>query len=591
VSGPLLDEALRLQRAGDHARAERLYNDVLASEPRNFDALYRLAFLCGQNGRFGEAEALMARAIALRPSDGNAHFMRGSALMRLDRLAEAGACFDAAIALRPNFAEALLNRAAILFRLRRHAEAGEDYGRLLAIDPDYPFARGNRLACRMQICDWRGLDAETAAVVEALWAGKRAIAPFDAKAIPIAPADELRCAEIWARDQAPPAAARLYNGEPYRHARIRIAYVAAQFGDNPVSALIADVIERHDRTRFEIAGLSFRSGDGSALHGRLARAFDRRVDGAGMDDAALARQLREMEADIAIDLMGYTEGCRPRVFAQRAAPVQAAYLGFPGTAGAPYIDYLIADATMVPERNRAHYREQIVALPGSFICAGPREIGRMPSRAEAGLPERGFVFACFHNSYKFNPHVFGIWMRLLNRIEGSVLWLPKSNPAVVENLLREAGERGVQPDRLVFAPFVPNAADHLARLGLADLFLDTLPYNAHSTAVDALSAGLPVLTCEGECFAGRVGASLLKAAAVPELIVHSLGEYEALALELARDPAMLPAIRGKLSAMRETAPLFDAARFTRNLEAAYGVMWERSQRGDPPATFAVEEPR
>ncbi len=585
----VLRQALQSHKAGDHARAEQLYKEVLKTEPQNFDALYRLGFLCGESGRFGEAEYFIGEAIKLEPGASDAHFLRGSALLSLHRLKEAVACFDQTLALNGDFPEALLNRAAALFRLRRYAQAAEDYGRLLKLDPDYPFARGNRLFCRLHLCDWTLRDEEIAAVAAALRNGQRVIAPFDAKALSLTPEEELRCASIWTADQAPHLPAPLSTGEPYRHDRIRVAYLAANFGDDPVSSLIAGVIDNHDRQRFEVTGVLLRAGNNGPMQANLRRSFERFIDGTTWTDLELASVLRTLEIDIAVDLMGFTEGCRPGVLAARPAPVQASYLGFPGTLGAPYMDYILADRIVIPKDHKRHYSEKIVTLPNSYQCNDSRRriAERTPARAEAGLPARGFVFASFNNTYKITPQLFDIWMRLLSAVKGSVLWLPKSNALAIGNLSREAETRGIASDRLVFAPFVPAADEHLARLRLSDLFLDTLPYNAHTTASDALWAGVPVLTCMGGTFAGRVAASLLHGVGLPEMVAHSLADYEALALKLAGDPAALSAVRAKLAENRKTSSLFDTVGFTRDLEAAYRTMWERCERGEAPSSFAV----
>ncbi len=349
------------------------------------------------------------------------------------------------------------------------------------------------------------------------------------------------------------------------------------------------VFEHHDRRRVETIGVSLGADDGSAARLRLAQAFDHFVDVSDKSDAEIASQLRRMEIDIAVDLMGFTEGARSGIFKHRPAPVQVGYLGYPGTTGGDWLDYLIADRVVVPDEQRRFYAEQLVYLPDAFL---PRDTASKPSpvpvsRPDEGLPERGFVFACFNNAYKLNPVMFDIWMRLLREVEGSVLWLSETNRAAKQNLLHEAEARGISHERLVFARFRPSPEEHLARLKLADLFLDTLPYNAHTTASDALWAGLPVLTCLGNTFAGRVAASLLKAIGLPEMITTTLDDYESLALKLARDPGALAAIAKKLRDHRDTYPLFDTERFTRHLEAAYTRMWERAQRGASPDHFAV----
>jgi protein O-GlcNAc transferase len=588
VTGRDLDEAWRLHRAGAFEQAEHLYRDLIRIDPSHYLALHRLGFLYGQCGRWDEAQAMMARAIAVNPHASDALFLRGSALQKLDRHDDAVACFDRALAIAPGLAEVRLNRAASLYRLRRYEEAAEDYSRLLDANPDYPFARGNRLFCRMQLCEWSSLAEDTAAIATALRTGRRVIAPFDAKALFLTAADHLACAQIWAADQHASPAMPLRQ-HPARHARIRVAYVSADFRAGPLATLMTGVFERHDRTRIETIGVSLGRDDGSAARARLKGAFGRFVDAAGMSDTDIVALLREAEIDIAVDLMGFTEGARPDIFRHRAAPIQVNHLGFPGTVGAPWLDYLIADRIVVPDEQRGFFAEQIAYLPGSYftrdtaVQPGPSAI----TRAEERLPDDGFVFACFNNSYKINPAMFDIWMRLLLAIEGSVLWLPESRRTAVQNLAREAQARGVSPERLVFASFRQSPKEHLTRLKLADLFLDTLPYNAHTTASDALWAGLPVLTCRGDSFAGRVAASLLSTLGVPELVTDTLAAYEREAFRLARNPDELAAIRDKLERHRAGYPLFDEQRFARDLETAYATMFERCRRGEPPRSFAV----
>jgi predicted O-linked N-acetylglucosamine transferase (SPINDLY family) len=588
VTVPELAEAWRLHLAGEHERAERLYAEIIRADPSNYEALYRLAFLHGQRGRWEDAQRVMARAIELNPRAPDALFLRGAALQKLHRHDEAVTCFDRALALNPGLAEVRLNRAASRYRLRRYEEAGDDYSRLLDTAADYPFARGNRLFCRLQRCDWRVLEEEAAAVITGIRAGRRIIAPFDAKALFLSAADELACARIWAADQHPGPAAP-WRSRGGRHSTLRVAYVSADFREGPLGTLMTGVFEHHDRQRIETLGVSLAADDGSAMRRRFEQAFGRFVDASAKSDAEILTLLRQMEIDIAVDLMGFTEGSRPEIFKQRSAPIQIGYLGYPGTVGGDWLDYLLADRVVVPEDHRRFYAENIVYLPDSFL---PRDTAMgapsMPvTRADEGLPEQSFVFTCFNNAYKINPRMLDIWMRLLRTVEASVLWLPEGHRSVLRNLVREAEARGVGPERLVFAPFRTSAEQHLARLRLADLFLDTLPYNAHTTASDALWAGVPVLTCAGDTFAGRVAASLLHAVGLPEMITHTLDDYEALALKLARDRGALSAIAQKLRGNRDSSPLFDTVRITRHLEAAYTIMFDRAQRGEAPASFAV----
>jgi predicted O-linked N-acetylglucosamine transferase (SPINDLY family) len=322
---------------------------------------------------------------------------------------------------------------------------------------------------------------------------------------------------------------------------------------------------------------------------RLASGADRFIDISAKSDVEVADLLRQMEIDIAVDLKGFTDGCRPGIFAQRPAPVQVNYLAHPGTMGAPYMDYILADAIIIPPEHRAFYSEKIVYLPDSYQANDSKRAvpDTIPARAQAGLPEQGLVFACFNNSYKITPLIFDIWMRLLKAVEGSVLWLLEDNQAATANLKREAEARGISAARLVFAPRM-RLEDHLARHPLADLFLDTLPCNAHTTASDALWMGLPVLTVPGSTFAGRVAASLLSAAGVSELVAPSLERYETMALELAGNPEKLGALKARLVRDRYIAPLFDTGRFTRNLEAAFTAMVQRYRQGLSPAEISMD---
>jgi protein O-GlcNAc transferase len=360
-----------------------------------------------------------------------------------------------------------------------------------------------------------------------------------------------------------------------------------------VASLIVGCFEHHDKARFETTAISLHPGDGSDLRKRIEGAVDRFVAAHSMSDAAAAEMLRKLEIDIAIDLNGFTGEFRPGILARRPAAVQVSYLGYPGTMDVPFMDYIIADRIVIPEEHQIHYSEKVAYLPHSYMPNDrKRRIADMtPNRAQAELPETGFVFACFNNPYKIGPETFDVWMRLLHAVEGSVLWLPSIYAAAIGNLRREAKARDVAPSRLIFAPRVAREEEHLARLRAADLFLDTLPYNAHATASDALWAGVPVVTLIGNTFPGRVAASLLYALGLPELVTSSIADYEEMARTLALDPNRLAAIRAKLARNRDTEPLFDTARVTRALESAYITMRERQEAGLSPASFAVQENR
>jgi len=538
-----------------------------------------------------EALAAYDKALALRPSLAEAWIGRGNVLLDLRRHQEALAAYDKALALKPQSAEANSGRGHVLAGLGRPDQAVIAYGKAVARKPDLIGLRGDRIFAQMQLCDWDGIAAESDLLLQAVRAGEAATSPFNFLGLDASPADQLRCAQAWTRRRYP-AQPPLWRGERYVHDRIRIGYVSADFRQHPVAYLAAGLFEAHDRSRFEVIGLSIGPDDGSEIRRRLERAFDKFIDVAGLGVDDIARRIRAEEIDLLVDLNGYTQNARPGVFARRPAPVQVNYLGFPGTMGADYIDYIIADPVLVPSSHRDAYAEKIVHLPHSYLPHddGGRAISDVGlERGEFGLPERGIVFCCFNNAYKFNPHAFASRMRILKAVEGSVLWLSESHPAAMASLRNSAAEAGVAPERLVFATRVPSAADHLARHRLADLFLDTLPYNAHTTASDALWAGLPVLTQIGETFAGRVGASLLTAIGLPELIVQTTEQFEDLAIELVTAKDRLLVIRERLARNRSTLPLFDTNLFTRHLESAYAEMVERARQGLSPEPFRVAQ--
>ena len=542
-----------------------------------------------RNGEFEAAEQLIGEALKLDPNSPELWSNRGTAQVAAKRQEAALASFTRALQLAPDFLGAVANRAHVLFELQRYAEAIPDYERFLARDPGHAYSAGNLIFCKLQCCDWRSFEQDRKTILARLRAGQRVVPPVLSAALLELPADQLMAAQMVARDKFP-VVPPLWRGEPYRHERIRVAYVSADFHAHATAVLMAGVFEHHDRAKFETFAISFGRDDGSPLRDRLKQGIERFIDVRGQSDADIARLMRGLEIDIVVDLKGYTSEARPAVFAFRAAPVQVSYLGFPGTMGAPFMDYLIADPIVVPETHKPFYSEQIVWLPDTYQANDrTREVSSAPTdRASAGLPRSGFVFCSFNNSYKIQPPVFDVWMRLLKSVEGSVLWLRADNAAATNNLNHEASARGIDPERLVFAPRCP-LPEHLARHRLADLFLDTLPYNAHTTASDALWMGLPVVTCKGTTFAGQVAASVLHAAGFPELVTESLADYEALALRLPRDPEALAELKGRLAAERTTMKLFDAARFTAHLEAAYTTMHERRMRGLRPEGFVVTQ--
>jgi protein O-GlcNAc transferase len=513
---------------------------------------------------------------------------RGIALARLNHEDAAVTSFSKSLRLRPGDWPTLYNRAAVYSGLKRYGEAIGDLENLLAANPDYPLARGRLINNRLQLCDWHDLDVQLGMVGESIGRGIRTIHPMAHLVISHSPAEQLACARMQAAEVHPPPPAPLYRGDKYRHERIRLAYLSGDYYEHAIPYLITGVLEEHDRDRFETFGISYGSNDSSEMRRRLEQAFSRFFQVREKPDREIAMLLRDLEIDVAVDLKGYTGGARPGILAHRPAPVQVNYLGYPGTMGAPYIDYLIADRIVIPSDERQFYSEQIVYLPNSYQAndSSRRIAPKLPSRHDAGLPGDAFVFCCFNGGQKILPQCFAGWMRILRRVENSVLWLLENNEIANANLRAHAASQDVEPERLIFARH-ERLDLHLARLKLADLVLDTSPYGAHTTASDALWAGVPVLTRIGETFAGRVAASLLSAVGLPELMTRSAGEYEELACALAGSPHRLARLREQLARNRSTMPLFNTRRMTRDLEAAYSEMWQRHQRGERPAAFAV----
>ncbi len=581
-----------LQLGAAHETAVESYGEALRLQPKFPAALNNQGHSLRTLRRTGQALAAFARALELQPAYAMALNNQGLALLDLQRVPEALRSFDQALTLQPNFLEVLNNRGSALLASRRFAEAAETFERLTALAPNFGGAGGNLLYARRNCCDWREYENLAQRIIAAVERGEFADAPLSFMCVSDSPKAQLLCARTFTALRYPPqdpAQASAAAGRPDRNGRIRVAYLSGDFGEHAVSHSLAGAIERHDTSRFDTIAVSWGRRNEGPTRARLESAFARFIDATDLSDPQAAKLLRSLDVDIAIDLMGHTSGQRTGIFAERCAPLQVNYLGFPGTSGAPYMDYLIADSIVVPPGDEAAYSECVVPLPHCFLPNDNRRaIAALPlAREEAGLPAGGVVFCAFNNSLKITPDVFGVWMGLLRQLPHAVLWLRAGAPEARLHLEQAAERSGVDRARLVFAAAVPSMELHLARHRLADLFLDTLPYNGHTTACDALWAGLPVLTCRGGSFAGRVGASLLEAVGMPELIAENLENYASLALALARDPARLADLRERLAQHRETWPLFDTLRYCRHLESALSAMMERHRCGLPPAAFKV----
>lgn len=580
-----------LHKLGRYEEALASFEQALALDPEYGDAYGNRAVTALSTGRFALASASLERQHRLAP--GRADILRNwsYALMHLDRMPDALLCIEAALRLEPGSVDAMNNRASILKALRRYQEAAQGFEQVLAIAPEHPYAFGNLVRSRLYTCDWRDHAASVAALQAAVLAGKRADVPFSFIASSMSEQANLACAITFGRDKYPQAQERLCGAARYEHGRIRVAYLSADFHEHATSYLMAQLFEAHNRDRFELVAISFGPAHEDPMRQRLRLAFDQFIDVRALDDRAVAELLVGLEIDIAVDLKGYTQDNRTGILSWRPAPVQVNYLGYPGSMGLDYIDYVLADHEVIPPEHEKFYSEKIAYLPDCYQVNDSTRMIAAPfaTRAELGLPEDKFVFCCFNNNYKITPVFFALWMRLLDQVPGSVLWLLEDNPDASRNLRLAAVAAGIDPARLVFAARM-RLDRHLARHRLADLFLDTSPYNAHTTASDALWAGLPVVSCRGPTFPARVGASLLCAIGLPELVVDTLADYEGLALRLATSPGELARIRTALAAQREVAPLFDIGRFRDGLEAAYLHMWERHRAGQAPATFSVTLP-
>jgi protein O-GlcNAc transferase len=577
-----------LHQFGRFEEAERCYGQAVAAEPGHVQARFRQAVTLTDLQQFGAAAACYERLVALAPNLGHAFNNLGFVQHKLGRIDEALANSTRAAALIPDSAEVWLNLAAVRSTHGDPQGAIADADRALALDPTIRGGVGMRLTYGFDICDWHDADRLFAILEEQIAAGVAAAAPFQLLALKDDPALQRAGAELYAHALCPPSAAPA----PPCHARgerFRIGYFSADFHEHATMRLLAEMIEAHDRSRFELIGFSFGPDQQDRWRARAVAAMDRFIDVSAMTDRAVAELARTLKVDIAIDLKGFTKHFRMGIFAERAAPIQAAFLGFPGTSGTPYIDYFIADPIVVPEGCESSFTEKILRLPGSYQpnCRSVAVEPFVGGRAALGLPEDVIVYCCFNQNYKITPTVLDGWLRILARVERSLLWLWADRDVTRANLRAYAAAAGLDPDRLVFASRLPAAA-HLARLPLADLFLDTSPYGAHTTASDALRMGLPVLTAPGASFVSRVAASLLHALDLPELVAADRPAYERRAIELGEDRAQLAAIRRKLAANIDGAPLFDPADFARKIERGYVAIYERCEAGRPPDHLTLD---
>ena len=529
------------------------------------------------------------RALALDPNYADAWNNLGNAYSYGKNLDDALNCYKNAINIDPDFVDAWVNSASAWYELKEIEKAVTNYQTAVQMKADTPYLLGDYLHAKLQGCDWSNLAQSKLQLAEQISRKLPVTEPFVTLGLVDDPVLHLQVAQIYIKTRFPESDTLGPFPSPEKSGPIRIGYYSADFRNHATSYLVAEMLEKHDKDTFEIYTFNLHPGKPDDTTARIASAVTQMIDLSGISDKSAAQLSRKLQIDIAIDLGGHTADSRTGIFAARCAPVQVSYLGFPGTLGAPYYDYVLVDRNVVPLDQSAHYSEQLAHLPHCYqVNDSKRKISdRIFSRSECGLPPQAFVFCCFNNGYKILPPTFDGWMRILHAVEGSVLWLLDHNELGTRNLKKEAQARGIDPSRLIFAPRM-QLPDHLARHRLADLFIDTLPYNAHTTASDALWAGLPLLTCMGKSFAARVAGSLLMAMDLPELITHTQADFEAKAIEYARDPTALNTVKSKLLRNLATSPLFNAELFTLHLEQAYRIMYSRQQAGLPAAHFAVE---
>ena len=569
-------------------QALQYYNKSIELAPHFVEAISNKAITLKELKRYQEAFASYDLAIQLQPNYAEAWSNKGLAFSDLRRYQEALECYEQAIKLKPNYLDAWVNKSAVLHALKRYTKAIEAYQQVIKLNPDTNCIYGSLVHAKSTICDWSSFGQEIKYINQMIDAGVSVIPPFAWLLLSNSEESNLKAAELFTAHQYPERTSPALFSNKAKNQKIKLGYYSYDFYNHATAFLMAEFFELHNKEHFEIIAFSFSPNSHDQMHQRLVNAFDQFIDVNSMTDQQVAELSREMGIDIAIDLKGYTTNCRTGIFSHRAAPIQVNYLGYPASMGTDYMDYIIADHIIIPQENRPFFKEKIVYLPNSYqVNDSKRKVSeRIFTRPELDLPENGFVYCCFNNNLKITPNIFDSWTRILKAVPGSVLWLLEDNALAKANLIQEAQSRGLSEDCLVFAGRL-DLPEHLARHRVADLFIDTVPCNAHTTASDALWVGLPVLTILGETFAGRVAASLLSAINMPELIAKSLNEYEALAIDLAKNPEKLKALKEKLQQNRLTTPLFNTQLSTDQIESAYIKMYERYQAGLPPEHLEI----
>lgn len=577
-----------LSKLNRHQEALAIYERATPINPLNTGLLLNKSIAYQKLGHLDDALKLAEEALAIHPESLDALLNKGVLLKQMNRFDEALITYDKALGLNPQFADAWFNRANTLNDLRRLEEASQSYQKALELNPNIPYLLGKAMHLQMRCGEWNGVNAKRSSLWESIDAGNKAIVPFDLLSLTDSPDILLNATKIWSQDNYSKIPTYV-AGKPAKKEKIRIGYFSADFGIHPVSFLSVELFELHDRSQFETFAFSFGNQPDSYMLNRIRGAFDHFIDVKDKTDQEIASLARELGIEIAVDLGGHTTNARTSVFAYRAAPIQINYLGYAGTMGTAFHDYIIADKTVLPESHLPFYTEKVAYLPNSYMVDDSKRVASSTeiTRRELGIPDHAFVFCCFNNDFKLNEQVIHSWSNILLNTPNSVLWLSENNAFFKANLHSQLQGRGIDPARLIFAKRVEAMPDHLARLRLADLFLDTHPYNAHASAVDSLKAGIPVITLLGNSFAARVAASLLKAIALPELITHSQSEYESLAIDLATHPEKIDDLKKRLLTHSRTQPLFDTALYAKHIEAAFKQMYARYQAKLAPENIDI----
>lgn len=559
------------------------FHSALEIFPDSPDYLMNYANALNKLNRFNEALFLFDKVLTLNPNNAEAWLNKGNSFLRMGKIKNAIVFFDKAISLRPTYIEALLSKASAFQDLENYLQAISCYQQALSFNQNNIWATVNLIYSKLKICSWGSLNSLTRSISKNVLTNREIVHPFPLLALVDDPRLHQIAAKIYLNYAIPVVMENQVPGHQNLKPKIKIGYFSCDFYNHATAYLMADFFESHDHSLFETIAFSYGPPTQDVMRQRLQSSFDQFIEVAHLDDRQIANLSKELGIDIAVDLKGFTQGSRLGIFAQRAAPIQVSYLGYPGTLGAEFMDYIIADHALICEENQPFFTEKIIYLPNSYQVNDRQRVisPKAYSRADFGLPTDQFVFCCFNNNYKILPAMFDEWMQLLQAVDHSVLWLFKDNDSAQQNLILEAQQRGVAAQRLIFAERMDHA-EHLARLRLADLFLDTFPYNAHTTGSDALWVGLPVLTLAGKSFASRVGASLLRALDLPELIANSMDQYRSIALQLANDSAKMSRLRHKLAEAITTKPLFDTPQITSHIEKAFLTIYERYMRQQAP---------